>query len=291
MVFLVAWAVVPDRRRKSIPPTHSRKAARALGRQIANTLQGGRTMNGSSQKKWFRKDNEPDEPASTARGDAERTDPATKRIAAYATASDVAEKVGLVAPSTEATTPPSRSAGEEVDAILQIARESAAKLTKTAAEEAERARTEANEAANRELQQAEKARADAEAHAAQLRKEAETEAEKVRREAKSEATALIEAARAKVAAADAEAEQKMRAAEESARARVDLLKDEATRHEEGLEMLLNVLYGMSDQVEQLLGEGDEDGSGGASAEDQAVDRAPQDLEEALRPNPQSEAVT
>jgi membrane protein involved in colicin uptake len=249
-------------------------------------------MNRPSQNRWFRRDSEPDELAPPAAGDAEETDPATRRIAAYAgvSTSDVVENVER-APSTEATPPPSRSAGEEVDAILQIARESAAKLTKAATEEAERTRTEANEAAARELEQAEKVRADAEAHAGRLRKEAETEAEKVRGEAESEATSLIEAARAKVAAADAEAEQKVRAAEESARARVDALKDEARRHEEGLELLLGVLRGMSLQVEGLLGGGDEDGHGGAPAEDRAVDRAAQDLDEALRPNAQSEPVT
>jgi hypothetical protein len=174
--------------------------------------------------------------------------------------------------------PPHRSAGEEVDAILQTARDAAARLTEAVREEAERTRAEANAAATREVEQARqhaevereeaaKERADAQAYVARLRNEAEVAAETLRAEAEREAAALVD----------------------TARVRVDALEAQARRSEQRLQQLVEVVRGMSLEIEEVLEEEAE-----ASLElepadqDPAVDAAPQDLGEALRPNSRSE---
>lgn len=302
VVFLVG-AVAGVGRRRSAESSHSRDAAPALGGQMVHTPQGGRTMNRPSQKSWFKRESEPAGRAPAPASDSEGTDRPTKRIAAYANV-NTGEEAGNAEQNAVAESTPlsSRSAGEEVDAILQIARESAAKLTKAAADEAERTRAEANEAATRELEQARsraetereeaaKAHAEAEAHATQIRSEAETAAKKLRAETESHAASLVEAAHAKVAAADAEVEQKIRAAEESVRARLAALKGEARRHEERLDHLLDVLRAMTSQVEAVL-EGENEGArnGELAGQGHVVELADEDLGQVLRPNTQSEPV-
>lgn len=195
------------------------------------------------------------------------------------------------------TTGPFRSAGEEVDAILETAREAGAKLVSAAKEEAERTRVEANAAATHEVErahqqaetereQAAKLRTEADAHATRVRDEAEAAAALLREDAKTQATSLVEAARAKVAAADAEVEQMMRKAEETARARIDALQVETRHHEERLEHLLAVLRAMESQVEAVLAT--EDGRDLEPAD--AVELADEDLAEALQPNARSRPV-
>lgn len=167
---------------------------------------------------------------------------------------------------------PDRSVGEEVDAILQAARDTAARLTEAVREEAERTRSEANAAAAREVEQAHqraevereeaaKVRADAQAYTALLRNEAEVAAETLR----------------------AEAERELRAAEQSARVRVDALEAQARRSEQRLHQLVEIFRGMSLEIEDVLEEEVEPSLEVEPADhDTAADATPDDLGEALR---------
>lgn len=254
-------------------------------------------MTRPAQKNWFRRQGADEQPTASA-GDVEGSDMSTKRIAAYASASSADTSSSPEGDAEHGVTAdskplPHRSLGEEVDAILQTAQDSAAKLMEAATQEAERTRAEANAVATREFEQARhraqtereqaaKVRADAEEHAGRVRNEAETAAEKQRAEADNMATSLIEAARAKLAAADAEVEQKLRAAEESAGARVGALQAEARRHRELLQRLVAVLRDMSSQAEAFLQESEDDGDVEPDDQDRAVERADEDLSEALR---------
>jgi hypothetical protein len=261
-------------------------------------------MSGPAPKNWFRRQAAAEQPPPSTR-DREGDDVATKRIAAYAPAASASSDTSSipqgvpehsVAPGSEAAG--HRSAGEEVDAILQTARDSAAKVLEAATKEAERTRAEANVLAARELEQARdqaqtereqvaKVRADAEAHAARVRNEAEAAAEKVRKESEALATSLIEEARTKLAAADAVVTQKQQAAEESSRARMGALQVEARRHEDRLQQLLAVLQGMISQAEAVL---EESHDVDPADQDPAVESAHDDLGRALREEVRSERV-
>jgi DNA anti-recombination protein RmuC len=174
-----------------------------------------------------------------------------------------------------------RSAGQEVDAILQAARNTAAKLR----EEAERARAEANaeaahevDAARRraqsEREQAAKERAEAEAYAARLRSEAEAAAKNLRTDAQHEASRLVEAACARLI--------------ESARARVSEFEAEAKRHEERLVEVLSVCRGMTSRIQSVL---DSEDALGSDVESPPRDRVAEPegghLDEALSPKTRS----
>jgi chromosome segregation ATPase len=176
-----------------------------------------------------------------------------------------------------------RSAGEEVDAILQTARDAAAKLT----EEAERTLAEAKAAATREVEQAlrraeaereeaTRERAEAEAYAAALRSEAEAAAEKVRAESEHHASTLVEVACARLIG--------------SARARVEELEAEARRHEERLQQLLSVGRGMTSEIEDVLKKEDEFEFDVKRPQDRAVEPELDDFGEALRPDTRSNPV-
>lgn len=219
-----------------------------------NSFQGGRIMT-RPKKNWFRREGHAEQ--SPAPGTEERTDAPTQRIAAYAPAQGEYGETVDTEPALH------RSAGEEVDVIVQTAQDAAAKLTAAITEEAERTRAEAIAAANHEVEEtrhrvqtererAAKERADAEAYAAWVRNEAETDAEKVRVEADIVATSLIEASHAKLAAADEEAERKVQVAEESARKRIGALRAEARRYADELQRQLAELHRMSQQVEAML---------------------------------------
>jgi hypothetical protein len=240
-------------------------------------------MSQSEQKNWFRRLGAAEEPS--AAGDEEVSEVPVRRIAAYAPGGSASFDTSSVIESypehdVAGGPPPQRSAGEEVDAILQTARDSAAKLVAAATEEADRTRAEAKAAASREFEQARqraeaereeaaKLRAGAEAHAVWVRNEAETEAERLRAEADEVATSLVEDARAKLAAADLEAEQRMKAAED-ARARTGVLQAEARRHEERLKELLADFRQMSLQIEAVL---EVEGETGRRVEPAGQDRA------------------
>lgn len=247
-------------------------------------------MSRPDQKNWFRREGKEAEQPTASAGKVEGTDLPTKRIAAYTpaqsadTSSDARGKSDASDGATGSESVPNRSAGEQVDAILQTARDTAAKLTAAATEEAERTRAEANAAATREVEtarrrvesdreQAAKERADAEAYAARLRSEAEAAAEKLRADAEHEASKLLESAR------------------ESARARVVSLETAAKRHEERLEQLLKVTRGMTLHIEDVLRREDESSLDGEPADqDRADEPAHEELGEALQPNARSEPV-
>lgn len=246
-------------------------------------------MNRPAQKNWFRREGKRAEPPSASAGGTDGTGLPTKRIAAYtpAPSTDPSGNVGEDdAHDGPATTEamPNRSAGEEVDAILQTAKEAAAKLTAAATEEAERTRAEANAAATRELETARsraaadrehaaKERAEAEAYAARLRSEAEAAAEKVRVGAQLEASKLAEAT------------------QESARVQVGLLRVQAERHEERLEQLLAVARGITSEIEDVLEREHDYGLDvGPADQGRAAEPAHADLQEALQPNTSSETV-
>jgi hypothetical protein len=237
-------------------------------------------MTRPAQNRWFRREGDAEQPSESA-DEVEGADLPTKRIAAYtpAQSGDTSSNVqGYSQQEATAESQPNRSAGEQVDAILQTARDTAAKLTAAATEEAERTRAEANAAAIREVEtarrraegdreQAVKERADAEAYAARLRSEAEAAAEKLRADAEHESSTLLESAR------------------ESARARVVALQAEAKRHEERLRALLAVTRDMTLEIEDVLER--EEGSGldvEPADPERAVEPAQKkDLGEALRP--------
>jgi chromosome segregation ATPase len=176
------------------------------------------------------------------------------------------------------------SPGQEIDAILQTARDTAAKLI----EEAERTRAEAHAAATHEtetaLREAEsvreqvaKERAEAEAYAARLRSEAEAAAEKIRAEAERVAPTVVEAACTSLI--------------ESARARVRELQAEAQRHEERLEQLLGVWRDMTSKIEDVLKREDAfEFDVKPPNQHRAVQPEHQELGEALRPHAPSKPV-
>jgi chromosome segregation ATPase len=239
------------------------------------------------QRHWLRREDKDAEQPSESAGEVEGADVPTKRIAAYTPAQSRGTSRNVQADSRHEGTggsQPSRSTGEQVDAILQTARDTAAKLTAAATEEAERTRAEANAAAIREVEtarrraerdreQAAKERADAEAYAARLRSEAEAAAEKLRADAEHEASTLLESAR------------------ESARARVVALQAEAKRHEERLEVLLAVSRGMTSEIEDVLEREDGPGLDVEPVDpERAVEPAQEDIGEALRPNTSTEPV-
>jgi hypothetical protein len=282
-MLLLGVAVVARRRRRQARPSHLSDATRTRWGLRANSFEGGRIM---SQKNWFRREEKDADPQSAPAGELEGTDLPTKRIAAYTpaqaagTSSNVQDD-GDHDAAAEPESAPNRSAGQQVDAILQIARDTAAKLTADAAEEAERIRAEANAAATREVEtarsraasdreQAAKERADAEAYAARLRSEAEAAAEKLRADTEHEASSLLESAR------------------ESARARVVSLQADAKRHEQRREQLLAVSRGMASEIERVLkGEDGSSLNGEPADQGRAVEPAHEDLGEALQPTAQN----
>jgi hypothetical protein len=238
-------------------------------------------MSRPAQKNWFRREGKDEEPAVASAAESDGPDLPTKRIAAYmpaqkADSSGIApEEDGAHDGAAEAEPLPARSAGEQVDAILQTARDTAAKLTAAATEEAERTRAEARSAATREVEtarrrvesdreKAAKERADAEAYAARLRSEAETVAERLRVDAEHAASTLLESAR------------------DTARERVASLAAETKRHEERLEQLLEASRNMASEIEDALGRK------GARGPD--IEPAYHDLGEELLPNASSETA-
>jgi hypothetical protein len=287
---LLLLAIVAGHRRRSARPSPLGDAAWARPGRLANSFQGGRIMSRPPQRNWFRREGKEAEQPPASAGEVEGTDLPTKRIAAYTpapsadTSSDVRGKADVSDGAAESESAPNRSPGEQVDAILQTARDTAAKLTAVATEEAERTRAEANATATRELEtahrraqsdreQAAKERADAEAYAARLRSEAEAAAEKLRADAEREALTLLESAR------------------ESASARIVSLQTEAKRHEERLAQLLKVTRGMTLHIEDVLKrEGGPDLDGQRADEDRADEPADEELGEALQPNARSEPV-
>lgn len=223
------------------------------------------------KKKWFGREGR----AEQSLGAEERT----QRIAAYAPAQgEYSEK-----PDTEPLL--KRSAGEQVDVIVQTAQDAAAKLTAAITEEAKRTRAEAIAAANHEVEetrhrlqtereQAARERADAEAYAAWVRNEAKTAAEKVRAEADIVATSLIEASHEKLAAANQEAERKLLVAE-AARDHIGVLRAQTRRYSHELQRQLAELNRMSQQVEAILKSESEKGQR-AEPDDRARTRAAHD---------------
>jgi hypothetical protein len=275
-------------RRKRRHRTDDGEAEEIAMSSTVQRVEGGHVMTRPGRKLWSRGDDAPVEGAQTAE-DADDSDVATSRIAAYTAAKDAPDRTNdspTESPEPEPTA--TRSTGEEVDTILRTAREAATKLTQGARDEAARIRAEATaklEGARRqsaaEREHAARERADAESYATRMRRESEGAAEKVRAKAEREAAGMVEAARAQVANADAEIEQKFRDAEKNARSRVESLQTESKRHEERLRQLLTVLRGMSSQVEAVL-----EGRGENGREDVPEER----LDEALRADARSEPV-
>lgn len=171
--------------------------------------------------------------------------------------------------------------GAEVGAVLASARDAAARIRNQANEEAEKLREGATAAAEAQMaeaarlaaedrSEAERVRAEAEAYAQETRADAETYAEQTRTDAEREAAKIVEEARARLEAADADIAQKVRDLTANARERVNTLQAGSRRHEERLEHMLVVFRGMTSQLEELLGEREEQGD--------------DNLEEALQPD-------
>jgi len=267
-------------------------------------------MTRPARDKWFRREGKHAEEPTSA-GNPQDSGMSTERIAAYTpapgtgTSSDVGGD-GRYGGAAESEPLPNRSAGEEVDAILQSARATAAKFTAAATEEAEKIRADAEAYAARLRSEAEaaaeklhaeaeheastlvgqaertrseaaKERADAEADAARLRSEAEAAAEKLHAEAEHEASKLVEVTRTTLV--------------ESALARVSALQAEAKRHEERLGQLLPVLRSMALGIEGLLERQSEDGHTVEPVDrDRAFEPAQSELGEVLQPSNRSEPV-
>jgi vacuolar-type H+-ATPase subunit E/Vma4 len=168
-----------------------------------------------------------------------------------ATAPLAAEVPAEVEPDSAAD----RSAGEEVDVILETARAAAAKIRGSAADEAQQVRADADA-------HAQNARADADAYAGHVRGEAEREAEEI-----------LAAARARLESADSEVNEKMRHAEEQVQRRTESLRAESKRHEERLQRIVVVFRGMTSQLEELLENPAAGEQGDARAPNEQVDEA------------------
>jgi vacuolar-type H+-ATPase subunit E/Vma4 len=239
-------------------------------------------MTRSGRKLWSRGDARAE--SSEAPDDMRGSDAAASRISAYTVAENAPQdKDDSADARREPEVAEMRSTGEEVDSILAMARETAAKVARGAKDDADRIRSEAKETAASEIEQARRERSDAEEYAARIRGEAEAEAEKLRANAEGEAASMVAAARSRLDGADAEIQRRVRDAEEEARARAESLEAEAERHEERLQRLLVVFRGMSSQLEAVLEGRGENG--------RPADAVEERLEEALRPETRSEQTS
>lgn len=174
--------------------------------------------------------------------------------------------------------------GAEVGAVLNSARDAAARIRKQAALESIRLGDEARATAQAAIEEAlriaaedraegERIRAEAESYAGETRADAESFAERTRTDAGREAGKIVEEARTRLEAADAEAAQKVRDLTADARERLSTLQAASKRYEERLEHMLVVFRGMSSRLEELLGER----ADGSEADEET-------LEDALQPD-------
>lgn len=194
--------------------------------------EGGFSMGSSRRKLWTR--GEHDMPAEEPQEQMPRESDREDHVGAASVDETVASAADGGAAEAEADAPADRSAGEEVDSILESARAAATNIRSSAADEAE------------------KLRVDADAYAETTRSEADAYAEQARTDAEREAAEIAAVARARLKMADSEANEKVRQVEEKARQRAESLQAEAKRHEERLQRLMVVFRGMTSQLEELL---------------------------------------
>jgi hypothetical protein len=157
----------------------------------------------------------------------------------------------LTVPSDQAS-PAVLSFGEEVQTILDSAREAAIKIQKRAEEEASQIRAQAADSAEAERVEAERVRSDAEGYARETRAAADEVAEQRRKEAETEAGRILEEAQRRRDAIDAELAQKVEFAAVEAQKRAGTLDREIQRQEKRLESIAVVLESMRSQVTRVL---------------------------------------
>jgi hypothetical protein len=161
------------------------------------------------------------------------------------------ESQSLAVPSDQAS-PAVLSFGEEVQTILDSAREAAIKIEKRAEEEASQIRAQAADSAEAERVEAERVRSDAEGYARETRAAADEAAEQRRKEAETEAGRILDEAQRRRDAIDAELAQKVEYAAVEAQKRAGTLEGEIQRQEKRLESIAVVLGSMKSQVTRVL---------------------------------------